>query len=356
MPVPLSAAVHRHLLPWRAGPWPPRWEAVFGRRAPLALEVGFGNGEFLAELAHARPELDHVGVELSWTSATHLFRRLEAARIGNVRAVLGDARLALALLFAPASLDALYVNHPCPWPKARHGDRRLLDRRFLALAAHRLRPGGELLIVTDHDAYAGQAGEVLADQPWFVSRHATAEVAAIPGRRPTKYERKALAAGGRIHYFEWRRERAPDAPPPSPLPDPERPSAMLSLTLRGPGAADAADALSSFAPRLHREVKDEVEVVVRLVGAYRRAGIDERNPLWLVEALVKEDELLQELAVAVVAERPGEVLVKLSSLGRALPTYGVKRAVWLVGELVRERLGALALAHENLGREVVGEG
>src|SRR6185503_17947114 len=105
-------------------------------------------------------------------------------------------------------------------------------------------------------------------------------------------------------------------------------------------------------PRLFREVKDEVEVVVRLVAAYRRVGGGDGNPLWMVETLVKEDELLQECAIAVIAERDG-LLVKLSSLGRALPTYGVKRAVWLVGELLREGNDALELVHENLGREVI---
>jgi tRNA (guanine-N7-)-methyltransferase len=346
---PLSQQIERHLLAWRAGPWPPRWDVVFGRAAPLALEIGFGNGAFLVEQAQQRAERDHVGVELSWTSATHLFRRLDASGLRNVRAVLGDARVTLEHLFAPASLEALFVNHPCPWPKARHEDRRLLDARFLALAAHRMRPGAELLIVTDHDAYAEQVRATLAAQDWFESRHATAEVAEIPDRRPTKYEAKARAQGAAIHYFEWIRVRAPDILPASPRPDPDR--TMLSLTLRGPH--DAERSLSGFEPRLHREVKDGVEVVVRLVAAYRRVGGGDGNPLWMVETLVKEDELLQECAIAVVAARSGELLVKLSSLGRALPTYGVKRAVWLVGELLREQAPELVLVHENLGAEIV---
>lgn len=350
----LSRQIADHLLPWRDGPWPPDWARVFGREAPLALEIGFGNGAFLAELAAARPERDHLGVELSWTSVTHLFRRLDAGGLTNVRVALVEARLALALLFAPGSLDAIYVNHPCPWPKARHEDRRLVDARFLALAADRLRPGGELLIVTDHADYAGWVHEALASQEALVSRHATAEVAAIPGRRATKYERKALDQGVSIHYFEWRKRGEPASVPPFPIPSPppgpER--TMLSLTLRGP--LDLARALDAFTPRLFREEKDGVEVVVRLVGAYRRVGHADENPGWLVEALVKEDELRQELAIALVPSERDQVLVKLSSLGRALPTHGVKRAIWLVGELLREQAEGLELVHENLGREVVG--
>jgi len=347
---PLSRQIQDHLVPWRDGPWPTAWSSVFGREAPLAVEVGFGNGAFLAELATRHPERDHVGVELSWTSATHLFRRLDLGGQTNVRAVLGDARLALELFFAPASLEAIYVNHPCPWPKARHEDRRLVDARFLALAASRLRAEGELLIVTDHAAYASWVREAFAGQELFASRHPTVEVAAIPGREPTKYERKAMAEGAAIHYFEWCRRAEPPAVPPHPVPDPA--PSMLSLTLRG--AFDPDTVLHGFRPRLHREVKDGVEVVVRLVGAYRRADAGAAdNPLWIIETMVKEDELHQEFAIALVLEHDERLLVKLSSLGRALPTYGVKRAVWLVGELLRESAPALELVHENLGREIV---
>ena len=358
---PLSTQIAAHLLPWKDGPWPAEWPRVFGREAPLALEVGFGNGAFLADLALERPDRDHVGVELSWTSVTHLMRRLEASGARNVRAMLGDARLALELLFAPDSLDAIYVNHPCPWPKARHEDRRLVDGRFLALAARRLKPDGELLIVTDHAAYAGWVHEAYAEQDAFVSRHETVEVDAIPGRTPTKYERKARAEGIPIHFFEWRRRAVdsaelPSAPPyPRPAPPPGPDPRMLSLTFHGPptSAASCNAALASFRPRLAREEHDGVEVVVRLVGAYQRVGEVPENPNWIVETLVKEDELHQEFAIAVLSDRPGEVQVKLSSLGRALPTHGVKRALWEVGALLREEVADLTLAHENLGREVV---
>ena len=349
---PLSRQIDTHLLPWKDGPWPRNWPAVFGREAPLALEIGFGNGAFLADLAKERPERDHLGVELSWTSVTHLFRRLEAGGTRNVRAILGDARLALELLFEPGSLDAIYVNHPCPWPKARHEDRRLVDGRFLALAARRLRPDGELLIVTDHAEYAGWVHEAFDEQDFFVSRHPTTEIDHIPGRTPTKYENKATSQGISIHYFEWKKRSEPQAAPPHPRPegDPH----MLSLTFRG--AFDAAPAFDRFEPRLHREVREDVEVVVRLVGAYRKVGDGQGNPLWIIETLVKEDELHQEFAVAVVREREGEILVKLSSLGRALPTYGVKRALWEVGKMLQEQAPELELVHENLGRDVVEEG
>src|SRR5262245_10036270 len=89
----LARALSDYAVEWQAVPWPIRWDAVFGRAAPLVLEIGFGNGAFLAEQARAHPERDHVGIELSWTAATYLFRRLRAAGLGNVRVLVGDAEV-----------------------------------------------------------------------------------------------------------------------------------------------------------------------------------------------------------------------------------------------------------------------
>ena len=77
MPRPLSRSLEDHVLDWRASSWPVAWPTVFGREAPLALEIGFGNGQFLVEQAAEHPERDHVGIELSWSGATRLFKRID---------------------------------------------------------------------------------------------------------------------------------------------------------------------------------------------------------------------------------------------------------------------------------------
>jgi len=339
---PLSEEIVRWLVPWRELPWPVPWGTVFGREAPLAVEIGFGNGAFLAREARRRPERDHVGVELSWASATRLFRRLESGGLANARVLLADADVALGLLFERASLAELFVNHPCPWPKARHEERRLVRPEFLALAADRLGPGAALTIVTDHAAYADQVGALLEAEPALRSRHATSEVAAIPGREATKYERKALAAGIPIHYFEWERCGPPSSTPPQPLHSPL--DAMPSLSLRGPH--DPTTLLTGFPGASVHEPAGGLDVFVRLGTAWRRTDGEH----WLVEALAIEGKLRQDFGLEVVARAPGRLLVKLSPLGRPHPTHGVKRAVWLLGEWLRERHPGLAVEHENLGR------
>lgn len=86
----LSAALHRDVIPWRELDWPLDWDRHFGRVAPLRVEVGFGNGEFLQSLALDDPTSNHVGIEVSWVSIHRLLKRIHHNEIGNVRGLLGD--------------------------------------------------------------------------------------------------------------------------------------------------------------------------------------------------------------------------------------------------------------------------
>jgi tRNA (guanine-N7-)-methyltransferase len=339
---PLSTALADHVVDWQRVPWPAPWAEIFSRSAPLALEIGFGNGAFLAEQAALRIDRDHVGIELSWTAATHLFRRL--ARLpsgaGNVRVVLGDAEALLKHLFAPHSLCEVTVNHPCPWPKARHHARRLLRRDVLALLAERMEPGAVLTVVTDHAEYAEWLAGELAAVPALASCHATAEVPALSGRSPTKYQLKALAAGLSIHYFQWRRV---DTPAPRAVPAPTDPE-LLMPTLTLSGAPPHVELFPAFRPQLFREAHDGVEIVVKLAAVYRRSDV----PAWLLETLVQEGRLAQTFGIDVVLLGT-DVLVKPSAMGQPYPTHGVKRAVWCVARWLQSRHPALAVRHESLG-------
>lgn len=345
---PLSTALASFVLDWSAETWPLRWPRVFGREAPLVLEIGFGNGQFLADEARAHPERDHVGIELSWSAATRLFKRLEKYELENVRVLLMDAEAALANLFASQSLAEVFVNHPCPWPKARHVSRRILHPEMLVLLTDRMKTGAKLTAVSDHAEYAEWLAEHLQAQTALNSCHPSVEIASIPGRTPTKYERKAMAQGIPIHYFEWEKRASVAAPPPPQICG-DAPLEMPSLSLRGP--YEASQLLAEFEPRVLHEEHRGVHVVVRLVGAYRPVTGD----AWLVEVLLKEDQLLQEFGLLVLPRGENEVLVKLSGMGRPHPTHGVKRAVWCLGRWLVERHPGLEVVHENLGAEATGD-
>jgi tRNA (guanine-N7-)-methyltransferase len=340
---PHSLSLQEYVLAWPQRPWPIDWAEAFGRAAPLALEIGFGNGAFLEVEARTHPERDHLGIELSWTAATHLFRRLARERLTNVRVLLGEAEALVRHLFAPRTLAEVFINHPCPWPKARHHERRLLTRAFLALLAERMQPGAPLTVVTDHAEYAAWLADELAATSALVSRHATAEVDAIEGRAPTKYQLRAMAAGLRIHYFQWQK-RGPAGPPrpPEPLPPRPRELPMTTLTLRG--ARAEAEPLAGFHPLVFREEARGIPVVVRLEAAYRRLD----RPIWLVEALVIEGTLSQPFGIDVIA-RGTELLLKPSLLGQPHPTHGVKRALWCLARWLTSRNPDLSVLNESLG-------
>ena len=128
-------------------------ELQFGNSRPVELELGIGKGRFLLDAALRHPEVNYIGVE---QAAKYLrLAHARALRRGctNLRFVHGDAREFVEFFLAAASVRAIHVYFPDPWPKKRHHKRRLLDEAFLAEAQRVLVPGGRLWIATDHDGY-----------------------------------------------------------------------------------------------------------------------------------------------------------------------------------------------------------
>ena len=184
---------------------PLRFPAIFGRTAPVEMEIGVGKGRFLIDAATRHPETDFLGLE--W-SVKHLrIARDRAARHGlrNLRLHRGDARHVLASLLADGCLDRVHVYCPDPWPKKRHHKRRLFVPETARHLERVLRPGGYLNVSTDFDEYFEAIVAVIGE----ATRLARAEdprlaaEAAEAGR--TNYEVKYLAAGRTIHRATWRR-------------------------------------------------------------------------------------------------------------------------------------------------------
>ena len=168
--------------------------AVFGRSAPLVLEVGSGMGETTIAMAQADPDRDVLAVDVHTPGLGTLLRRIEAAGLTNVRVAEGDARDVLREVLAPGSLDEVRVFFPDPWPKARHAKRRLVTTPFLDLVATRLRVGGRLHVATDWETYAEQTRIVLDQHPAF------AATTTDRGSRPvTRFEQRGLDAGRTPH-------------------------------------------------------------------------------------------------------------------------------------------------------------
>jgi tRNA (guanine-N7-)-methyltransferase len=134
------------------------WSKLFGfpAAAPLRLhvDVGFGNGEFLTELARRDPGRAVVGVELSFKRVLKLARRLSRSDLRNVRLLGVDAAWAVREAFEEESVESFWINFPDPWPKRRHRRRRLIEPAFIRELSRRLMTGGSLHVAPDHPDYA----------------------------------------------------------------------------------------------------------------------------------------------------------------------------------------------------------
>lgn len=181
--------------------------AIFGRTAPLAIEIGSGTGESLVAMAAQRPDLDVVAFEVFAPAVASTLSRIAREGVRNVRIAMVDGLEGLTQLVALASLAELWTYFPDPWHKARHHKRRLVSTGFAALVADRLIEDGRWLLATDWPDY----DEWIIDQVAAEPRLAPQTIEPIgPDSRPfgrplTKYERRGLAAGREIHEHAWRK-------------------------------------------------------------------------------------------------------------------------------------------------------
>ncbi len=175
-------------------------DAVFGRRAPRRLEIGFGTGELLAGLAQADPQIDHLGIEVHRSGVGRLLLQAHGAGLANLKVVSRDAVEVLEHSIADASFDEVLVFFPDPWHKKRHHKRRLIDAPFVALLARKLRAGGVLRLATDWRDYAEQMLAVCNAEPELRSLSPDRTYVPRPDfRPPTRFERR----GARLGHSVW---------------------------------------------------------------------------------------------------------------------------------------------------------
>ena len=179
---------------------------LFGRRAPLIVEIGSGMGETTAEIAKARPEADFIAVEVHAPGVGSLLNRIDAEAISNLLVIRHNALDVLEHMIPDGTLAALHIFFPDPWPKKRHHKRRLVQPEFAALAARKLEPGGILHAATDWQDYAEHMLTVLSAEPRL--ENTAADFAPRPAYRPiTKFEMRGLRLGHRTWDLVFRRRQ-----------------------------------------------------------------------------------------------------------------------------------------------------
>ena len=178
------------------------WPEIFGREGPVEIEIGCGKGLYLVEASLRRPWSNFVGVERAGKWFHRAAERVERSGLGNIRLVRAAAFDLLTRWVPPASLAAVHVYFPDPWPKKRHARRRLLQEPLYSLSAQALAPGQPLFLATDVEGYFQQARDEISRHPLF---------APIPWPAPadepipTSFARKYEKEGRTLHYAKFLR-------------------------------------------------------------------------------------------------------------------------------------------------------
>ena len=176
---------------------------VFGRTAPVVLEIGSGMGETTAAIAAENPGTDYIAVEVHGPGVGSLLKKIDAAGLANLRVIRHDAVEVLRHMVGDGTLAGIHLFFPDPWPKKRHHKRRLVQPAFAALAASKLAPGGYLHAATDWPDYAAQIDEVMSAHPSFEKKTLDEK----RSRPLTKFERRGLGLGHPVRDLLFLRKK-----------------------------------------------------------------------------------------------------------------------------------------------------
>ncbi len=173
----------------------------FGNDYPIIMEIGFGNGSSLAQMAANHPQQNYLGIEVHSPGVGRLLLDIEERGLTNLRVMRHDAVEVLESVIEPQSLDGVYLFFPDPWHKKRHHKRRILQPAFIRLLARAIRPGGVFHAATDWEHYAHQMMEILsAEDTLFKNDAGPDNFSPRPDYRPvTKFERR----GERLGHGVW---------------------------------------------------------------------------------------------------------------------------------------------------------
>ena len=174
-------------------------EQVFGRRAELVFEIGFGMGGSLVEMAQASPQRDFIGVDVHPPGIGTILRDIHARQLDNLKVYQGDAVEVLRKCIGDESVDCFQIFFPDPWHKKRHHKRRIIQPDFVQLLRQKMKPGGRLHVATDWQNYAEHIMEVMGPAEGFRNCFGEGAFATEHERPQTKFERR----GQRLGHGVW---------------------------------------------------------------------------------------------------------------------------------------------------------
>jgi len=302
----------------------PDWEKIFKRKAPLYLEIGIGNGEFIVWLAERNPEADFIGVEVSREYFKKAVNRALKSGVNNLRLICMEGAKAISKLFSPSSLSGLYLNFPDPWAKKKQKERRLVNPAFAWLLADRLVQQGFFLMVTDYEEYACEVIEIFSRCPAYEPLWETPLRHELPGYYHTKYARKWLSMGLTLFYIGFKKVKEVELPEwvckfyPIVNLKKEEPLPLNILKL------NQKVEFKELAKIFSKEIiwrKDE-ELIKVLDVYFKEDGV-------LIDTLVVEGHLKQRFFISIAPYKDG-LIISIHDSDHPDPTDGVHKALVLI--------------------------
>ena len=280
---------------------------VFGRQAPLEVEIGFGTGEYILRIAGDAPQTDFLGFEQCAKRTLKTLRKIHDAGLSNVRLMRFDAVWGLQYLLTEKSLQRVHCLFPCPWPKKRHVRHRLFTPGILKLINSRLMDGAQLYIVTDHRPYYEWILENVPETGFEVR----SEI--IPAKFGTKFERK-WAEAGQSEFFEL---------------------TLIKVAHQDGGASGKALMKTYYFDKvdLSRVRLESVwgPLTVKFGDLVYDPGLNKA----VVDAVVSEDDRAQHIWIIIVRTEKGWCVCPAAGTV-VLPTEGAQKAISMVAEAVRQ--------------------
>jgi len=172
----------------------------FVNAQPVVMEIGYGMGEATWQIAKANPNTNYLGVEVHMPGVGKLMAKLNEFELTNVKLIERDVFEVFHFMISDGALDGVHLYFPDPWPKKRHNKRRIVNQRFIAEVAKKLKPGGFLHIATDWVPYAEWITEQFNETTLF-----TGGVIDRPDSRPlTRFEGQGITKDHRVTDFLFR--------------------------------------------------------------------------------------------------------------------------------------------------------
>jgi len=387
VPIPGTVLPRERWTPSAIKRWPESglldWEAIFGRRAPVVLDLGCGNGRSVLLSATARPDHDHLGVDNLPVVIRYARKRARQRGLGNVRLAVGDARDVVARLVPPHSLAEVCIYHPQPYYDPAEVHRRLITPAFLAQVHRVLAPGGRLVLQTDNPAYwryicqVVPAFFVLHEQsgPWPHAprdHRPPARAADLPrpgrgaqrpgprgrppggrGAAPARVRRRPPPAGARRHRARRRRPRRPPGPPGPPKARARR--ARVAPKGHPPATWRRFHMTASTAPITVRPARPEdIDAIIAItkqvfgpnaLECHIARMLDTHGPVsWIdIKAQDLRRELIAGCAVCFVAEMGGRIVGYATNYINQLASRGTIANLAVSAECQGRGVGRLLL-------------